>query len=91
MALSAPTGCWQQPSHSRSLANFVANVHFAKKRAKPHSLCKECVKVRKKCGFAHFLVLFLESAETPPFVQINVFAVHALRLDRKYTIVGDEN
>ena len=27
---------------------------------------------RKKCGFAHFLVLFLELAETPRFVQINV-------------------
>ena len=41
--------------------------------------------LRKKCGFPHFLALFLESAETPLFVQINVFAVWALRLDRKYT------
>ena len=43
-----------------------------------------------KCGFPHFLALFLESAETPLFVQINVFAVWALRLDRKYTsfVVG---
>ena len=40
-------------------------------------------KARKKCGFPHFLALFLESAETPLFVQINVFAVWALRLDRK--------
>ena len=60
---------------------------------------KECHKVRrtalfthflrKKCGFlhfSHFLVLFLESAETPLFVQINIFAAWALRLDRKYTM-----
>ena len=57
---------------------------------------KECQKVRrtalfahflrKKCGFLRtFLALFVESAETPLFVQINVFAVWALRLDRKYT------
>ena len=44
--------------------------------------------LHKKCGFAHFLALFLESAETPLFVQINVFAVRALRLDRKYTNLG---
>ena len=47
--------------------------------------------MRKKCGslrtFRHFLTLFLESAETPPFVQINVFAVWPLRLDRKYTSI----
>ena len=43
--------------------------------------------LRKKCGFPHFLALFLESAETPLFLQINVFAVWALRLDRKYTIM----
>ena len=43
--------------------------------------------MRKKCGFAHVLVLFLESQETPLFVQINVFAVRALRLDRKNTQV----
>ena len=45
--------------------------------------------VHKKCGFARFLALFLQSAETPLFLQIsfNVFAVRALRLvdDRKYT------
>ena len=35
--------------------------------------------------FGHFLALFLESAETPLFVQTNVFAVWPLRLDRKYT------
>ena len=38
--------------------------------------------------FLRFLALFLESAETPLFVQINVFAVWALRLDRKYTRRG---
>ena len=50
-------------------------------------------KVYKKCAksavlrtFRHFSALFLESAETPLFVQINVFAVWPLRLDRKYTI-----
>ena len=44
--------------------------------------------LRKKCGKPHFLALLLGSAETPLFVQINVFAVWALRLDRKYTILG---
>ena len=53
---------------------------FQKERQK----VRKTLLVRKKCGFAHFLVLFLESAETPLFVQINVFAVRALRLDRKY-------
>ena len=43
--------------------------------------------MRKQCGFVHFRVLSLESAETSLFVQINVFAVRALRLDRKYTTV----
>ena len=43
--------------------------------------------LRKKCGSPHFSALFLESAETPLFVQINVFAVWPLRLDRKYTIL----
>ena len=43
-------------------------------------------KVCKTAPFAHCLVPFLESAETPLFLQINVFAVWALRLDRKYTI-----
>ena len=41
---------------------------------------------RKMCGLPHFLALFLESAETPLFLQINVFAVWALRLGRNYTI-----
>ena len=41
--------------------------------------------LHKQCGFAHFLALFLASAETPLFVQINVLPVRALRLDRKYT------
>ena len=52
-------------------------------------------KVYKKCAksavlrtFWHFSALFLESAETPLFVQINVFAVWPLRLDRKYTSVN---
>ena len=38
--------------------------------------------------FHTFLALFLESAETPLSVQINVLAVWALRLDRKYTNSG---
>ena len=41
--------------------------------------------LRKKGGSPHFSAIFLESAETPLFVQINVFAVWPLRLDRKYT------
>ena len=44
------------------------------------------------CGFARFLALFLESAEAPLFVQINVFAIWALRLDRKYTkLIPEQN
>ena len=43
-----------------------------------HFLCKKCVKIAQK----HFLVLFLEFAETPLFVQLHVFAVWALRLER---------
>ena len=35
--------------------------------------------------FLHFRALFLESVEAPLSVQINVFAIWALRLDRKYT------
>ena len=41
----------------------------------------------KKCGFAHFLVLFLKLAETPLFVHFNVLAFWALRLESKYTIL----
>ena len=36
-------------------------------------------------SFRYFSALFLESAETPLFVQINGLAVWPLRLDRKYT------
>ena len=47
-----------------------------------HKKCNFCVKSVQKCGFAHFLLaLFLESAVTPLLVQINVFAVWALRLE----------
>ena len=59
----------------------------AKKCAKPHFLRTFYILFAQKVRFAHFVVLFLESAETPLFVQINVFAVRALRLDRKYTIL----
>ena len=61
----------------------------AEKCGEPHFLRKKCTKsaqkVRFSALFAHFSALFLESAETPLFVQINVFAVWPLRLDRKYT------
>ena len=60
----------------------------AKKCGKPHFYRKKCALLCKKCGFPRFLALFLESAETPLFVQINVFAVWALRLDRKYTRIN---
>ena len=50
-----------------------------------HFLCIFCAKSAVLRTFRHFLALFLESAETPLFVQINVFAVWPLRLDRKYT------
>ena len=58
---------------------------FHKERREPHFLRKKCAFCTQKVPFPHFLRLFLESAETPLFVQINVFAVWALRLDRKYT------
>ena len=46
----------------------------AKKCGKPHFLRKNAQKKkRKKCGVPHFLALFLESAETRVFLQINVF------------------
>ena len=61
------------------------------KSAENRTFCTK-FKVYKKCAksvvlrtFRHFPALFLESAETPFFVQINVFAVWPLRLDRKYT------
>ena len=77
------------------------NINLHKKRGFRH--CQKkcgksvenrtfCVKNAQKVWFAsespHFLALFLESAETPLFVQINVFAVWDLRLDRKYTRPG---
>ena len=49
---------------------------------------EKCAKSAVLRTFRHFSALFLESAETPLFVQINVFAVWPLRLDRKYTILG---
>ena len=50
-----------------------------------HFLCTFCAKSAVLRTFRHFSALFLESAEAPLFVQINVFAVWPLRLDRKYT------
>ena len=75
------------PADSKKSAQKVRRtalfVHFLRK------------KVRFSELFPHFLALFLGSAGTPLFVQINVFAVWALRLDRKYTIreycFGKEN
>ena len=55
-----------------------------------HFLCIFCAKSAVLRAFRHFLALFLESAETPLFVQINLFAVWPLRLDRKYTRFGRE-
>ena len=50
-----------------------------------HFLYTFCAKSAVLRTFPHFSALFLESAETPLFVQINVFAIWPLRLDRKYT------
>ena len=50
----------------------------------PHSLRK---KERKNYGFAHFLALSLTWAETPLFAHLSVFALWALRLESKYTII----
>ena len=47
------------------------------------SAVKICAKSAVLRTFRHFSALFLESAETPLFVQINVFAVWPLRLDRR--------
>ena len=56
-----------------------------KKGAKPHFLGTFYTYFAQKVQFCARLVLFLESVEAPLFVQINVFAVRALRLDGKYT------
>ena len=56
-----------------------------------HNYAVFCALFAQKVRFSalrHFLALFLESAETPLFVQINVFPVWPLRLDRKYTKTG---
>ena len=59
------------------------------KSAENHTFCAFFAHfLRKKCGFPHFLALFLESAETPLVLQIHVFVVWALRLDRKHTTPG---
>ena len=42
-------------------------------------------KVCKKCSFAHFFGALSGIGGNPTSVQISVFAVRALRLDRKYT------
>ena len=63
----------------------------AKKCGEPHFLHTFYAKSAVFRTFPHFLALFLESAETPLFVQINVFAVWALRLDRKYTTKMDND
>ena len=54
-----------------------------RKKSENRTLC--ALFYAKKSGFEHFFALFLESAETPLFVQINVLAVWTLMLDRKYT------
>ena len=58
-----------------------------RKVRKPHFLRIFTYFLQKSAVFRTFCAaaLFLESAETPLFVQINVFVVWALRLDRKYT------
>ena len=50
--------------------------------------CTFAQKVYKKCGFAHFEALFLESAETPLSAQINYLAILALWLVLKFTRPG---
>ena len=45
-------------------------------------------RMRKNFGFAHFLALFVKSAETPLFAHFDVFVVWALRLESKYTGLG---
>ena len=52
-----------------------------------HFLYTFCAKSAVLRTFRHFSALFLESAETPLFVQINVFAVWPLRLDRSLKCV----
>ena len=63
------------------------------KSAENRSFCAFFVHfLRKKCGSPHFSALFGTLSGiggTPLFVQINVFAVWPLRLDRKYAILAN--
>ena len=73
---------WHFQAITRGIRNFCRANCFSKMFHTRflHTFCAS----PQKCGFPHFLALFLESVETPIFVQINVYAVRALRLDRKY-------
>ena len=54
-------------------------------------MCKNVLfahKVCTKCGFPHFRALFLESAETPLFAQINYLAISTLWLVLKILASG---
>ena len=46
---------------------------FQKEHQKLHKTALFAQKVHKKCGFAHFLVLLLKLAETPPFCALYCF------------------
>ena len=77
----------RQKHYSAEKVGFPPIPERVSKSAENRTSCiKNAQKVRKNGGFPHFLALFVESAGTPLFLQINVFAVWALRLDRKYTI-----
>ena len=90
--------CAERAPNVRKTALFAHFLHtFCTKNAVLRTFCAQ--KERQTCAKPHFLhtfctksavlrtfcALFLESAATPLFVQINVFAVRALRLDRRYT------
>ena len=62
----------------------------AKKCGKVWKTAPFCVKCAKSAGRRAFWHSFWKIGGNPTFfVQINVFAVWALRLDGKYTILGD--
>ena len=58
---------------------------FRKEHQKVGKTALLAQKVRKKYGFGHFLVLFLESAEALLSAHFHVFALQALWLESKYT------
>ena len=78
----------RQKHSSAQKVGFPPIPESAPKSAENRTFCvKNAHLLRKKCGFPHFFGTLSEISGNPTFVQIKVFAVWALRLDRKYTII----